>query len=775
MSIKSAIAALSLKVKIIIACTVIAVAGGITAAVVLTSGGSDTYRVLKVFELTGSAVISREGAGDIDAYVGMNLESGDTLTVGEDSTLRLSLDGDKYVLLDSGTVLELIAEGTPNDSRTSILLKQGTILNELTTSLSANSSYEVSTPKATMAVRGTSFMVSVEQDEDGSYIIRTNTFHGKVQVILLDADGNPTDDTAMVSEGKGIIIKTEPNSETGNPAEVDGTSYFVYETEEGAFVKVIEPGDPVNDIVYDYIAAAVKEYALRSSEDGTLVLSDFIISRLKGEAAAPSVPNAEEETSVTTSAPVTEEEITTTTTVPAAVEADAVISTTVPPAAEETSMTTTVPAAADETTVTTTAPKAEDSTETSPVTTSEDETVTTTTVPETEPETEPETTTTVPQTESETDTTTTTSAPKTETENVTTTAAPDTGNRPTVTTGPQYGNTPTTTPSAPAAATPTYTVSFIGNDGEVYNEEVEEGGTLSDIPNVPSIDGHSGKWMYNGVEFSADTPITSDMTITAVYSVLSYTVSYVLNVPNADAPYVITEQTVEYGSVPPTVTLPIVLETGGNKYYLYSWTQPSDTITGDTTIPVAYADYDKVLEVMITDANGEVDHYLAQVGESVTLPTTAAAKDGYEFIGWGSVTSGGYSDPNYKVGAETSSNDPTTNVMYSDDPDFEPGETVTLLDDPNMRMPYDGGNYKFAAVYWQVYTVTFIVDDNTVGSATVYKYHTIPDGYLDGSELAGVTVSYDQRIEWTTDEEGNVSFDPDQLISGDLTLYGKVV
>ncbi|MCI5752289.1 MAG: FecR domain-containing protein [Oscillospiraceae bacterium] len=767
MSIKSAIAALSLKVKIIIACTVIAVAGGITAAVVLTSGGTDAYRVLKVFELTGSAVISREGAGDIDAYVGMNLESGDTLTVGEDSTLRLSLDGDKYVLLDSGTVLELIAEGTPNDSRTSILLKQGTILNELTTSLSANSSYEVSTPKATMAVRGTSFMVSVEQDEDGSYIIRTNTFHGKVQVILLDADGNPTDETAMVSEGKGIIIKTEPNSETGNPAEVDGTSYFVYETEEGVFINVIKPEDPVNDIVYDYIAAAVKEYALRSSEDGTLVLSDFIISKLKGEAAAPSLPESEEETSATTSAPVTEEEITTTTTAPAAVEADAVITTTVPTYAEETSMTTTVPAA-EEAAVTTAEPEAAETTEettSTTVTSPKDETVTTTTAPETETETE--ITTTVPQTESETETTTTTTAAP-DTESATTTAAPISGYRPTVTTAPQYGNGPTTTPSAPVIATPTYTVSFIGNDGEVYHEEVVEGSTLSDMPNVPSIDGHSGKWMYNGEEFSADTPITSNMTITAEYSALSYTVSYVLS---ADSSYEITHQTVEYGSVPPTPTLPIVLENGGKKYYLYNWTQPADAITGETTISVSYADYDSVLEVMITDADGVVDHYLAKVGESVTLPNTAADMEGYEFVGWGSVTSGGYSYPDYKVEAEYNQpTDSTTNFSYSDEPKYKPGQTVTLTQ--NMRMDDYGGNYKFQALYRRFYTVTFIVNGIEVGSAKVYENDTIPAGYLNGSKFEGVTVPDGQTIVWKK-EDDNV-FDVDSRIYGDLTLYGTV-
>lgn len=73
---------LTLKLKIIIAvASVVVVAGGVTAGVILTR--EDAYRVLKVFELTGSATVSREAAGDLDAYVGMNLESGEHVIIGE--------------------------------------------------------------------------------------------------------------------------------------------------------------------------------------------------------------------------------------------------------------------------------------------------------------------------------------------------------------------------------------------------------------------------------------------------------------------------------------------------------------------------------------------------------------------------------------------------------------------------------------------------------------------------------------------------------------------
>ncbi|MDD7428235.1 MAG: FecR domain-containing protein [Oscillospiraceae bacterium] len=245
---------LTLKLKIIIAvASVVVVAGGVTAGVILTR--EDAYRVLKVFELTGSATVSREAAGDLDAYVGMNLESGDTISVGADSTMRLSLDNDKYILLDSGTVLELIAAGTPKDSRTVIDLKEGTILNEITNPLSANSSYEVNTPKSTMAVRGTSFSVTVEKNGN-SFSTDLHTYHGMVSVQLIGEDGVPKGKEVIVTEDKCVTIITDPNETTGNDPTVDGNSYFVIRSAEDkdTYEPVPEGADPVYDSEYGYVS-----------------------------------------------------------------------------------------------------------------------------------------------------------------------------------------------------------------------------------------------------------------------------------------------------------------------------------------------------------------------------------------------------------------------------------------------------------------------------------------------------------------------------------------
>lgn len=542
MSVKTFIAAMSLKVKIIIACSAaFVISGAIAAGVILTK--EDTYRVLKVFEMTGSSVITREGTGDIDAYIGMNLESGDTVTVGSGSTLRLALDSDKYLMLDSDTVLELIASGTAADSRTSINLKQGTILNEITTPLSANSSYEVSAPKATMAVRGTSFTVSVDKDNDGGYTIRENTLNGKVEVTLLDAEGNPTKKLVLVGADKGVTIRTEPDENSGNPAEKDGISRFVMEDENGNIFELGEGDDPIHEIFYNMLSAKVKENALRSNDEHIMELDELIVRKLRGELDESNTEEDSEDTAPAETSPVTEA-VTEPETVPeqesAPAEATAPAETAVPETAIEApqSVVTNAPVSAEsqpETipeTVPETAP--ETSAETAPATSAETSASSVTTVPT---EAKPDSTSAK--------TTAKTTANSSGTSVSTVTAPLNTGTLPPYTgTTPSYtGSSGTTAPTSESTAETSatepektvYTVSFMYN-GELYSTElVEEGSKIGNIPEPPARTGYTGKWYLGDEEFTYDTPITSDITVNAVYTAKTYTVTFTANAETDNA------------------------------------------------------------------------------------------------------------------------------------------------------------------------------------------------------------------------------------------------
>ena len=219
--------ALSKKNILIIAASALA-AVIISIIIVFVLTRPESYRVLKSFEMTGTSSVERKDIGHLDVYVGMNFENEDFISTDKESSLRLALDSDKYVLLDELTVMELVAAGNQADSRTILKLREGNILNEITKPLSENSSYVVNAPKSTMAVRGTSFNVNVSQLEDGSYLTDVDVIHDHVDVQLLDENGDAKGDVVVVTEGNRVTIVTDQNEETSNDPDIDGNSYFVF-------------------------------------------------------------------------------------------------------------------------------------------------------------------------------------------------------------------------------------------------------------------------------------------------------------------------------------------------------------------------------------------------------------------------------------------------------------------------------------------------------------------------------------------------------------------
>jgi hypothetical protein len=72
---------MALKAKVIAVSAAVLVVGTVGTIIGISVAKEDEYRVVKVFEMTGEAVVQREGTGELSAYVGMNLENGDILTV----------------------------------------------------------------------------------------------------------------------------------------------------------------------------------------------------------------------------------------------------------------------------------------------------------------------------------------------------------------------------------------------------------------------------------------------------------------------------------------------------------------------------------------------------------------------------------------------------------------------------------------------------------------------------------------------------------------------
>lgn len=171
---------------------------------ILILNKEDSYRVVKIYELDGTATVTREGTGEIAIYPNMVLASGDEVYL-KNGLMTLKLDEDKYVYVEEDTRFSLEATGNASHSNTSIKLLQGALTNEIRSPLSEDASYEVHTQNSSMSVRGTTFRVAVYYDENGTLFTKVSVFDGKVETQLVYKDGTKAD-PRMVEFGKETII-----------------------------------------------------------------------------------------------------------------------------------------------------------------------------------------------------------------------------------------------------------------------------------------------------------------------------------------------------------------------------------------------------------------------------------------------------------------------------------------------------------------------------------------------------------------------------------------
>ncbi len=113
-------------------------------------------RSIMVESLTGDVTVTSDG-NTVSPAKGELLESGQEVATKEQSDLTLLLDSDKHVYALELTRFELLAEGGPKSTKTVLSLMEGTLRSVIDNKLEPGESYEVTTPNASMAVRGTDF------------------------------------------------------------------------------------------------------------------------------------------------------------------------------------------------------------------------------------------------------------------------------------------------------------------------------------------------------------------------------------------------------------------------------------------------------------------------------------------------------------------------------------------------------------------------------------------------------------------------------------------
>ena len=210
------------KKKIIIISSVAVVLVAVLVVVLLNVlKKEEAYRIVKVYDIKGEAIVTREDIGEMEAYNNMVLESGDVVLL-KSGTMTLKLDDDKYMYVESNTEFRLVATGSAADSKTSIELNYGAVTSDIQNALNEDSSYEVNTPNSNMAVRGTVFRVYTYYEDDVRYT-KVSVFDGKVDSELVYADGSTSKDGVRVDNGNEVLIYDDKDNTdyVGEPKDID--------------------------------------------------------------------------------------------------------------------------------------------------------------------------------------------------------------------------------------------------------------------------------------------------------------------------------------------------------------------------------------------------------------------------------------------------------------------------------------------------------------------------------------------------------------------------
>lgn len=153
----------------------------VVAVILMNSGKSKKdkkYRVIKVDSFAGTVGLLRDSE-DEKVFKGMKLMTKDKMTTGAESTLELLADSDKHILAEENTCFSIIATGSEKKGKMTIDLEYGTSLIEIDNKLKDGSEFEVHTPNAITAVRGTTFEVTYDKDKKMTIVTVTK---GTVEV-----------------------------------------------------------------------------------------------------------------------------------------------------------------------------------------------------------------------------------------------------------------------------------------------------------------------------------------------------------------------------------------------------------------------------------------------------------------------------------------------------------------------------------------------------------------------------------------------------------------
>ena len=163
----------------------------------------------------------------------------------------------------------------------------------------------------------------------------------------------------------------------------------------------------------------------------------------------------------------------------------------------------------------------------------------------------------------------------------------------------------------------TYTVTFVGFGGTELKKEKVEYGESATAPEAPAVTGYT----FTGWDKTYNN-ITADLTVTAQYTINTYTVTFV----DWDKTTLKVEK-VDYGKSATAPSNPI-----REGYHFTGWDKDFSNIAGDLTVTAQYAI--NVYTVTFVDSSDKtIKTEKVEHGSAATAPD-APSVEGYHFTGW---------------------------------------------------------------------------------------------------------------------------------------------
>lgn len=177
----------------------------------LASSGN-SQRKITVEDISGSAFILKND-GQVPANKRMNLESGDVIITSADSSVKLSVDKDKYIYIEPDTTLYVYYTDSSEKGSIVVNISEGAAICRIDSKLPQNSVFEVRTPNAVVSAAGTVFRTAFDYyDSYGGYsevkITEVQCSEGESDIQLYDNNASPVEKLMLLAEGKSARLMT---------------------------------------------------------------------------------------------------------------------------------------------------------------------------------------------------------------------------------------------------------------------------------------------------------------------------------------------------------------------------------------------------------------------------------------------------------------------------------------------------------------------------------------------------------------------------------------